>query len=420
MTTTITEDNLVEFVKLLLEVSGVYRVLEDRTILKVDDNSLMSFRTSSKSNAPVRIFKEGDPIEGYAYLQPFKEISSNTQARNWFYSTICLNVSVTLKLLLLEVVELAVSKTSTDPEQLNTINLIFDKVDKTTINEIKRLAPMEIVSIYYSRKEKVAKLQAKFIDEEVREKHSNIRKKTWDVIEILIAHFLGFDNYEVVDEDLISYKSETLNIPEIESKLNIVVSTLERLSTYATIFMDKQISVEALQRHCMLLPTYHKMQLYLNADNTYPDKPQQQQQIPINPLQQQYPGLPNPLANLTKDTSPKSNKAPSLAAVVTEDTQLPLPQQLPLHNPIMQQQLPVPQQFMQQQYTYGQPVQQYGGVWGQQYYQPYQQMPSSAWHNTGGFPQQQFVQSFGQQPMHQQGFQPVPVTNIYNGEPVLR
>ena len=294
-------NSMVEFITYLVEASGLFTVLTDRTIQNNKTRELVTFDVANKVKAPLRIFKEGDPVQGYAYLQPFREYSTNSHARKWFYDLCTDTPIIILKDLMIKAAELAAAKDTTNQDSLEIINKILDKTDKTTADEIRKIAISELGAIYYNKTKKEASFNLYHLGPSIRKAYPKIREKTWDVIEILISSFLEDDNLD--PEAIIAYTATLVNIPESECKLQIVTALLVKLDKYISIFLDKNIHAEELSRHITLLSGYHKLQVYLNVDNTFPTQEVrpamnpilQQQQIPLQmyqqpPVPQRQPG----------------------------------------------------------------------------------------------------------------------------------
>ena len=346
----VSENSMIEFTKLLLELSGTYEVLTDRTVLALDDNKPVALKVAGNIEAPLKVFKEGDPREGYAYLHPFKESCTNTNARGWFYHVCCVSVQVLLKKLLIKSVELAAKRSPDNTDQLEVLSKIFGKADETMISEMEKISINDLIMIYYNKKEKKATLSAFYFAQETRDKYPKFRKKTWEVIETLVEIFLDEENIE--PSEILSYTATLINIPETEAKLQVIISTIMRMSPYLKLLLNKDVHAEELAEHLKLLNGYNKLHLYLNADNTYPISNNTQQQPLVNPigkplLQYQQPLVQAPPA----DTGPKvtkPNKVPDAIPRATVDADRLTPHYKPKLPPMMPQP-GYPQQMVQQQ-----------------------------------------------------------------------
>lgn len=352
----ISENSMVEFTKLLIELSGAYEVLTDRTIMSTVEKKQCAVDVAGNKQAPLKIFKEGDGRDNYAYLQPFKESCTNSSSRGWFYQVITFNISIILKRLIQKAVELTVNKTSTDPDQMEVLNKIIDLVDEKTIAEVNRLRHDEIVYSYYNKKTKRAILRPLITTSDLRDKYKSFRKNTWMALEILVSTF--FDEEDLDDEDgIIGFTATLLNIPETEAKLHVVITAAMRLGPWAKIFLDKDLHEGELQEHLKLLTGYNKLHLYLNADNTMP-APVVNSTPVVNPIM--APGSNMLSLETTTPTQKvvepkKTNKAPSSFTVPGATTekftpfrQSMAPQFQPppvAPAPVLGQQMPIQQQY---------------------------------------------------------------------------
>ena len=393
----ITEDSMIDFVKLLLEYANVFEVDENRVVRRRnEDNDPVAIEVVGGKTLPMRVFKEGDEREGYAYLHPFKESCTNTSARSWFYHTVTDNVLVLLKKIMLKTMELAAGRSSDDPDQMKILQKIMENTDKTTVSEMEKINIKDLVTIAYNKKQKKACLYAFHLLPETQEKYPKIRKKTWQVIDTLISTFLDEDDFE--DPEVLSFTATLLNIPETEAKLHVVISTLIRLEPYAKLFLDKDVHTDKLMEHIKLLSGYNKLHLYLNADNTMP-MVAQQTVAPVNPIgtpfgQQVVFGGQQQMVTAPEEPK-KPNKAPDLGGLGA-NTGVGNQQAT-----LQQQQVVQPQQqlVVQQPQVFSPPVQQWQyrpqsafsqSVFGAQ--PAYQQQPA-AWGQSQFMPQQQYVQA---------------------------
>lgn len=325
--THIDDNSMLEFAQLLLEASDRYELLTDRTVMDKEAESLISFKVG-KEKAPVRLFKEGDVTHGFAYLQPFREFGTNSLARKWFYDLCTSTPFVLLKDLMVKTVELAVDKSSTDPDQLEVINKVLKRVNKTTLSDIKKIAPSELGQIYYNKSSKTASLNMFHKGPSLKENYK-LSEKTLDVIIDLIAIFLNDDFAEL--EDFITYTATLVNIPETEAKLQVTIAALELLAPHVLTMLERDIKVEKMMQHLRLLDGYRKLHMYLSADTSLPAGPDAN---PIAPGPYTAPGKVAPVAKPTP-SAPKTNSPPSLKKTTGSVKEGPLrPMQITQPHPV--------------------------------------------------------------------------------------
>ena len=418
----VNEDSMIDFVKLLLEYNHSIKVTEDRTIVYNNEKKdPVSVEVVGKKMLPLRVFKEGDGRDGYAYVHPFKESCTNTVARSWFYHMCCANVSVLLKKLILKAVELAATKGSDDPDQMVVLQSIMKDADAEMVKEIDKMKPSDIALISYNKSAKKATLNVFHNLQETKTLYNKIRKKTWPVLDTLIGVFLDETDFE--NTEVLSYTATLLNIPETEAKLQVIVSALMRMAPYAKLFLDKNLKVDELEQHMKLLTGYNKLHLYLNADNTTPSMAQPAT-TQINPISTTTPLMVTPVSNrmtapvvnnVVSQTRPKENaenKAPAAIPRASAPEQPILQSNAPLVRQQWQQQPQVQPQPMYMSPQGGQYMQQ-PNYMGGQYMPPQQYMQQSAYmqqqpNYMGGQYMQQPNYMGGQYMPPQQYIQPRP------------
>lgn len=316
------EENMMEFIKILIELAGAYEVQKDRTIMNTASKKLATSECSGKRNLPIKIFKEGDTDRDVDYLQPFRETCVSKTARSWFYMVATGNVLHVFKQLLYTAIELAAKKSATDPDQLAVITKIAGKADEKMLAELDKIILRDLIMIEYNKTKKTAVLRANYLSADVREKYPKIRKQTWEVIDIMARTFL---DDEELDEDtpVIEYTATLLNIPETEAKLQVIISTLVLLEPYYKLFIGGTLHASELCEHVKLLNGYHKLHAWLNADT--PSAASPAQDPGFSPFGVPKAGFgaqaaQQPLIAKLPDEPPKPNVAPPLLSSLAEGT----------------------------------------------------------------------------------------------------
>lgn len=265
MQTEINKDTLLDFEKKLIEMGGVYKVNDDRTISSISNNNELVTVMDGKTKKPVVFFYSGALVNNDHYLfNPFKESLGNNAARNWFYGALNSIIGLTLKSLIIRTVRDTVAKVDDNYKQFPVMSRIVDKVDQTMIDEIDKIRSLDFILVFYNRTSKTAEAQCAVLTDEFRSQHSKFRKKTWDVIEILIEAFLGTLNIS----DEYQYTATIMSVPETDAKLHVMLGLVRSLNPWARDITGLELHSAELDEHLEALEGYAKLYAWLSQNAT--------------------------------------------------------------------------------------------------------------------------------------------------------
>ena len=265
----ITKDTLLQFEKLLIEIGGVFKVQDDYTILNIGTNQPVAVVDGKKSKI-VAFFYEGmRSSDNLTILNPFKECVGINRAREWFYNSLSSLTSLMLKQLMEKMIRDAVEKKDDNYSQFPLMSRIIDKADATMIDELDKVRTLDLLTVYYNKKNKSAEAQCAIQTEEYQKDHPKYRKKTWEVFDILINTFLGTDDMT----ETYSYTAKILAAPETDAKLHVIVGVLKALDPWCRDLLGINLHGDELEEHLDALEGYVKLYAFVTQTVAEPEKP---------------------------------------------------------------------------------------------------------------------------------------------------
>jgi len=279
----VNETNIQEFIRLLIECGEYYKILPDHTIQSVATDQLVTVERC-KTARPIRIVYTGAPCDDMVEpLNPFKENIGKAPAKEWFLNTVGIFGGIICKIIFLKVVQDAAEKKDDNIAEYDLMSKILGKVDETTKTEIEKIGSQNFVSVFYNKTTKMAEAQTRLFSEDLREEFPKIRKKTWEVIDIIFSAIFGPDK-EMEDY---RYKAKLLNIPETEAKLNVDVAILDALNPYSKDILKRDLHTAELKAHLEVLEGYSHLYEWATANRVEQPKAQ----TPMMPPWQQNVGM---------------------------------------------------------------------------------------------------------------------------------
>lgn len=255
----ISQQQITDYLKLLVEYGGVWKVSDDYTILTPDGNPVLLDLGSNKQ-LPMKIFNPHMTTSAQCiYLNPFKESLAPSPERSWFW----VSRSMILGFLCQEMLKALVTKLLTKTEQeldvsdLDLAKAVVDNVDEKTLDALNCLKPSDYATIFYHKKTKTAQLQCPVLQTEHQESFkSKLRKKDWAVVTTFMETVLRTDK----PEELYTYTASTIiSMLEGEAILNVLTKITEAIAPYVQTLLGRELPVDAMISHLELLPKYHKL-----------------------------------------------------------------------------------------------------------------------------------------------------------------
>ena len=289
----VNENTIQEFIKLLIECDGAYEVREDHTVYCKETDRQITI-VQAKTEKPLAVWYSGAPCTtDVVWLNPFKELAGRHPEREWFFSMLSAQASRLTKLIMLKVVDDCVKLSDDNYNEFALMSKVRAKVDDKTKEEINKIGAPMFVSVYYDKSKKTAEAQTQLFDDQIHEAFPKIRKKTWDAIYEIFATIFG--NTDTPLEDF-KHTSKSINIPETEAKLTIIIALLTALDPFAKDVLSIDLHSDELQQHLQVLDGYAKLYEWAVV-NTAEYQSQQQPAGPVwGAMQQQSYTMQNPYA----------------------------------------------------------------------------------------------------------------------------
>lgn len=338
----INEASMNEFGKLLIEMGGLYEVREDSSIYTKAGRPVQI--TIGKEKKDLFLFRDGMPNGDYIALNIFKDDLGVNRERQWFFETRNVILGTIMQELMKYVIKVAVNKDDENIESYSIVNKISNlgkgkTPDEKMIGEITDINYLDILNIFYNKKQKTAQIQSNMLSNASYAEDHNIRDKTMTIIRILMKELTGTDDIE----GSFVYTSKSLEVAELDAKLTVMISFIEAINSYSKDFLNIDLCPEQLKEHMKHLEGYTKIRSWFSSSVPVSKEKAQLNDIPpwernnTNPFLQVQQ---NPYQPVQMQQQPVYQQVP-----VPQYQQVPMMQQQYQQQPMMQQ-MPYPQQMM--------------------------------------------------------------------------
>lgn len=256
----INPDTIFDFTKRLVELGGIYKINDDLSITNTVSDNVIAI-PSGKKSIPLKVFKDGMESGEFALLMPYKEQLGINREREWFFDSLQIIIGNLIKELTLKIIKDAVEKKDDNYSQYALMNKIAGLADETMLKEVEKLRAHDFIFINYNKKLKTASAQTRIVDEELLEEHGRFRKKSWEVIQTLFNEFIGTTD----PEELYTYQSTILSIPETDAKLHVIIALAKALGAYVRDILEIDLGEDILEQHLANLEGYGKLHAWVSA-----------------------------------------------------------------------------------------------------------------------------------------------------------
>lgn len=266
---TLTNQDVQDFIELLVTFGDVNRLGSDMVILDIDGKPHMI--RDGESDKPVQILHNGMiKDENNFIFNPFKMIDGFNPAFNWFYNSRILILSNIVKQIIIKAIELSVSKETEDYDILQLLTNVSESCDKLTISELSEINGADYFRITYNKKTKVADAQTLIFSDEIETTHK-FRRKTWTAVRNLMRNLFKLKDDET-SLSAYSYHATILSIPELDAKLHVIYNVISVLDPWAKL-IGYDLRVEDFKKHLENLESYVRMFAWFTAKATSKDEP---------------------------------------------------------------------------------------------------------------------------------------------------
>lgn len=260
MEATIKRDNLFDFLKLLIELGGVYRVNDDFFIVQTDDDEPVRIVVGKKA-MPIMVYHENMKTGDHLVLNPFVETLGAAPERQWFFTTQSVILGWTLKRMAEKLIEAVNGKVEEDYKTLELISPYLALIDTKTAKELEPIVGNNWLRLNYFKKTKTIEVCSDLLDEEyVKSFGTKIRKKTWELIQGLLEVFLQTD-----DLSAFGYKATIIGMQEADATFHSTAKIAAAIDGYVKLLLKTDMHVAEFMQHLQYLETYHKLSAWFVA-----------------------------------------------------------------------------------------------------------------------------------------------------------
>jgi hypothetical protein len=296
----ITNETALDFIRMLVNLGGVDLLKEPEMIILNPQGEPRCIADGDKQK-PIQIIVPGMVKDDNNFLfNPLKSVEGNNPAYNWFYNSRGSNIATVTKMIMAQIIALAVEKETSDYESLQLITEISGSCDAQTQQELLKINAADILRVFYNKKIKTAEAQTYLLSDEIETEY-RLKKRTWTIIRKIFRTIFDLDK----DETTMSkyrYRAKILNIPEIDSKLHVISQLIKKLEPWGKL-IGAQFEPEKFEEHLQNLEAYSRMYAWFTARSV-------NDQMVIN-NQQRSAGLPV-RPQVQDDTTIKLGSAPVL------------------------------------------------------------------------------------------------------------
>ena len=273
------EKDAEEFIKLLIEIGGIYQVGEGGWICNRNNHYLANNLTFKKNSNSIKIYKirrcEESSDDIYITFNPYQGCLSGTLAHDWLcqhLEKVC--ACLTKKIILTIINGILAHGSETIRKKCSGILLedkYIDKLDMEVLNSIRTLPEEYFLSLDCDKKEHRVTATSRLFSSEARNEFSSFKSATWEILEnifrkIFYQHAYVESRIPPIIENVYygnRIKSEdklglhTLFLQQ-NVKLQVFINLLGKLKNWASLILGHELNVDILFTHFSRLEDYRK------------------------------------------------------------------------------------------------------------------------------------------------------------------
>lgn len=275
----ITQEDLTQFLKLLVEACGVLVIDADEFFIRNKNNEkLIKLKDSNDKESPIKIYHNNRIPGDYYLLNLFKETSAPNEVQNWFFNNLEERMGMVIMLIMNGIMNLMMAKDAEDKWiELTKVIRISEKVkpDDKVKDEIRSIDLSDLISIYYDPDMKEAEIQCNLFEEDVKSKYSKFKKKTWEFITAVFEALFecGPDDISKIFE----YKTLTIGARRCEAYIVLAFRFFKKLEEVCKVLQIETVDLEAYEEHLRYIEKYQKMVMW---DDGVKSKPMKEVSLP--------------------------------------------------------------------------------------------------------------------------------------------
>lgn len=296
-----TYEEVSDFIKFLINLSGIYNVDADGYIVsKHEEDKRIKLKIGNEEKNII-IFKKTIEDNDAIIVNPLNEsIGLESEDKKWLYSILSLGLFYRIRVMLKFIVETALN----EDEELKVESAQFlskmgvsGDIDEKMMNEIEILTKdgIRFINVFYRKKFKEGRFRCIVFEKEREE--FNIRKKTWKILDKIFCSMFGVDEKLSLDEKEVfirenySYKTNSITCPKLKALLMVYNKIYQAINEYLEIINyqddDFVVDLDELGYHINHLDNYYERVKWFVQVSA----PEEEEEF--NPIKQENSFLPS-------------------------------------------------------------------------------------------------------------------------------
>jgi hypothetical protein len=254
----ISQKQISDYIKLLVEFGGVYKV-DSEFIIRGPDSEPVQIMLNKKA-VPIKIFNDRMMTGDWVFLNPFKETLTVSGERTWFWQSRSMMLGYIIKRMLEALVDKLQSKE--DDLHIGELELaqqLVAQVDDKTRAALTHLSGEDYGVIFYHKKSKTAQFQCRVLESEYHETFkSKLRKKDWAVITTFMETVLQ----TAEPEKVYVHTGTNISMMEAEATLHVLTKVAEAIAPYSEAILKVKLPILDMLQHLSLLDKYCRLTMW--------------------------------------------------------------------------------------------------------------------------------------------------------------
>ncbi|MCP4394422.1 MAG: hypothetical protein GY804_09195 [Alphaproteobacteria bacterium] len=237
MPETLSNTDIGNMIKELVEYSSMAKIQEDLTIIKPADKKPWLF-----NNKECKIFGAGLTNGDYLILNPFRENLKLEPQQKWLYNSIIFMFDHLMIQAMLAILKMASDKDAEpNEEQMPIISKIVKKCNKSAVAKARKVLEENhiVITSYYSKKERIFQYQTRLFDDDLRKEFGkSISKKSWELLTDIFTYITQVDDFHKEFQA----KSTSLTLPRFSAFIPATIKLIEKIKEPVQIWLGTEIT----------------------------------------------------------------------------------------------------------------------------------------------------------------------------------
>lgn len=273
MSKSFTSQNITDFLKMLVEIGGVYTVDDMAHVWNAGDESPVVLSTVDGTKKQLSLYYANQTDAATVIVNPFAESTSETKEITWFYHSrsqvMGYMIYKIMKSLLTKALEASKPKTEEaensegaesnndlPANQFKFISPYISKVDDKLLAELNILKnPMlDFFNIYYAARSGVWNVRMGILEKTFRDSYGKrVRQKSWATLESLVTQLLGTKDLN----KKFGSKSTQPGYGRLLAYCQTYLNLLKTIEPFKELTNLNWPNLRLLEQHIEMIPQYH-------------------------------------------------------------------------------------------------------------------------------------------------------------------